>query len=228
VSEPTCEQERISQVQPLDAGRPRPAADAAALIARLQADNQRLWRETQRLAALSDRDPATQLYSRRHFDERLRYEWNRAERFWTPLSLVAVGVDDFKGLADTAGLAAAQAVLRRCARLLSDHCRDVDIPCRVGECEFAIIMPATNRCAAEAEMSHLRRLWLATDELPALPHLDEVFVGFGMAVAFDEAQTPLELLMLADEALLLDRRKRDHERAPTTPAVARPTWIDAA
>ena len=228
MSEPVGEPQRISHVQPLDAGRYRSDVDTAALIAQLQADNQRLQRECRRLTALSERDPVTQLFSRRHFDERLRYEWNRAERFWTPLSLLALAVDDPVGLVDRGGEGAARAVLGRCAHLLRDHCRDVDIPCRIGDWEFAVILPATNRTAAEAELSHLRRLWRATDELPALPQLDDVFVGFGMAVAFDEAQTPLELLMLADEAILLDRRRRDHDRAPTTPAVARPTWTDAA
>ncbi len=228
VSEPICDQRQLRAVEPAPLSGVQPAAATGRLIASLQAENERLRRDTQRLVGLADRDRATQLYSRHHFDERLRYEWARAERFWTPLSLVTLGVDDFKWLGDTAGLGAAEAVLHRCASLLSDHCRDVDIPCRIGDCEFAVILPATNRTAAEAEVSRLRRLWMRVSELPALPEMGDVYVGFGMAVAFDDAQTPLELLMLADEALLLDRRQRDHERRPTTPAVARSTWIDAA
>ncbi|RLB61539.1 MAG: hypothetical protein DRI90_11150 [Deltaproteobacteria bacterium] len=228
VFEPSRNQERISVIEPAPRSGVQPARATGRLLAQLQVENQRLRRETQRLIGLSDRDQATQLYSRRHFDQRLRYEWNRAERFWTPLSLVVLSVDDFKWWVDTAGLTAAQAVLRRCSRLLSDHCREVDIPCRVSDCEFAVILPGTNRTGTEAEVSRLRKQWLRTSELPALPETCAVNISFGMAVAFDEAQSPLELLMVADESLFLDRRQQDHERSPTTPAPARPTWIDAA
>ena len=184
---------------------------------------QRLIKENEELRRAAVRDTVTGLYGRRHFDERLEHEWLRAERFWTPLSLIAMdlaGIDELHqraALQGGDGAARVRQLLSWCGEMLLRCCRDVDIPCRVGRMSFAIILPATNRTGAEAEIARLRELTSA---------FRGIDLSFGLAVAFDEAQTPLELLMLADESALLDKRGRIGEGVPTEPSP--PTWIGVA
>lgn len=186
---------------------------------------QRLLRENAELRRRIDRDTLTGLMSRRHFDERLDHEWRRGERFWTPLSLIAMDVEGIDTLGAENGAEAVCRAFSWVGELLARGCRDVDIAARVGRTAFAIILPSTNRTGAEAELSRLRGLWRAH---PPPVGEEEIHLSFGLAVAFDEAQTPLELLMLADEAALLDKRGRIGHDVATVPSLGRPTWIDAA
>ncbi len=147
-------------------------------------------------------------------DDRLVYEWARAERFWTPLSLIAV---DAAGLADTV---AREAV----GRWLTGVCRRVDVVCRTGAARFCVILPSTNRTGAEAELARLLRASASLDARWGR-------VGFGLAVAFDGANTPLELKMLAEQDADVDRHRlptavAEAEERPTIPQLGSHTWIE--
>ena len=155
-----------------------------ALIAELVAENAALRRRL-------PRDEDTGLHSRPHFEERLHYEWQRALATWTGLSLLHI---DATAYDDEACRQATPSAIRRIALLLEDSCRDIDVPCRLGRTIFGIILPDTNRTGAEAECKRLREI------------LDDDSVGLGLAVAFDEAETPLELRLLAGDAADTDRR----------------------
>ncbi len=186
---------------------------------------QRLLRENAELRRRIDRDTLTGLMSRRHFDERLEHEWRRAERFWTPLSLLAIDVEGIEAIGAEAGAEGVRRAFAWIGELLACGCRDVDIAARVGRTAFAIILPSTNRTGAEAEVLRLRAV---LRQNPPPIHQVDLDLSFGLAVAFDDAQTPLELLMLADEAALLDKRGRIGHDVATVPSLGRPTWIDAA
>jgi diguanylate cyclase (GGDEF)-like protein len=160
------------------------------LIDQLMAENAALRRRL-------PRDADTGLFSRPHFDERLSYEWRRAQATWTALSLVYIDVSAWAPEPPSSGRREPFTVpeMRRIALLLDDACRDIDVPCRVSRHGFAIILPNTNRTGAEAESKRLREA------------LDDEALGIGMAVAVDEAQSPLELLLLAEDDAERDRRR---------------------
>lgn len=201
------------------------AAHFVERITQLEAENARLRRQNLRYHQLVERDPVTGLFSRRHFDARLHHEWSRAEKMWTPLSLLVVAVDDFALLRERHGLDGCHRLLAQVGELLESTCRDVDVPCRIALDSFAVILPATNRTGAEGELKRLEARWLMA--APSNRGPAALRLCFGMAVAFDDAQTPLELLMLADEAMIVDKRCLSDE-TPTSPHLGSPTWIDAA
>jgi diguanylate cyclase (GGDEF)-like protein len=166
-------------------------------------------------------DPVTGLYARHHFDERLEHEWRRALHFWTPLSLIAIDAGEISTLRDHGGRHRVDRALAQVARVIDDQRRDVDIACRVGPSSFAVILPGTGRLGAEAELERLATC-AEREDLFAKTSLT---LGFGLAVAFDDAQTPLELLIAADEAAL--RARCPDERHATIP-IAPPSWRPAA
>ncbi|MCJ7667470.1 MAG: GAF domain-containing protein [Anaerolineae bacterium] len=109
------------------------ASQAATAI-----ENARLYEETKRLAAT---DPLTGVWNRRHIEERLRTEAARARRFYHPLSVLVMDLDNLKLFNDTYGHVAGDKVIRTVAQAVLTSCREIDIVGRYGGDEFAVILP---------------------------------------------------------------------------------------
>ncbi|RLT99228.1 MAG: GGDEF domain-containing protein [Ketobacter sp.] len=101
------------------------------------------------LARLTVTDPLTGAANRRHFDEVLDQEIQRAARTRQPLSLILIDIDHFKQLNDQHGHIAGDECLKRFADLLQTMInRTTDLVARYGGEEFAIILPQTHQEAA--------------------------------------------------------------------------------
>jgi len=97
------------------------------------------------LDRMSRLDDLTGLPNRRAFLERLAVEIQRAERYQTPLSLLAISLDQFAAVNDVHGRASGDAVLRGVAQILQSECRGTDYAGRLGGKEFVIFLTQTNR-----------------------------------------------------------------------------------
>jgi len=100
-------------------------------------ESERRYRE------LSIIDELTGLYNKRHFNNHLRMEMQRAQRHHHPLSLIIMDIDDFKRHNDTYGHAEGDKVLARLGEILSGSVRATDLACRYGGEEFTVILPDT-------------------------------------------------------------------------------------
>jgi diguanylate cyclase (GGDEF)-like protein len=110
------------------------------------------------------KDALTRLYNRRYFFYRLNSEIQRAKRYGRTLSLLILDVDDFKQFNDRyghvvgdkllQGLAARMAGLIR--RSDSKPCYEVDIACRYGGEEFAVILPEAVSVEGAAAAERIR------------------------------------------------------------------------
>lgn len=121
--------------------------DLAELRARLRA----ALRLDQLLHLLADRanvDGLTGLGNRAHFNKRWAEKVAECRRHPMPLALAMCDVDHFKRVNDTYGHPAGDEVLQGVAKLLQSECREIDVPCRYGGEEFALIMPATGTAEA--------------------------------------------------------------------------------
>ena len=84
-------------------------------------------------------DPLTGVHNRRYLDERLEGEHAYAARHHTPLSVLLFDIDRFKGINDSMGHLAGDAVLRVLAQSVRKMVRTEDILARYGGEEFAVV-----------------------------------------------------------------------------------------
>ncbi|MCD6430802.1 MAG: GGDEF domain-containing protein [Deltaproteobacteria bacterium] len=91
------------------------------------------------LSKLVITDGLTCLYNHRHFQQRLREEFDRIQRYSGALSLIMIDIDNFKHYNDTHGHPAGDKVLLKVAKILLDNARHSDIVARYGGEEFAVL-----------------------------------------------------------------------------------------
>lgn len=109
-----------------------------------------------RYEELSVTDALTGLKNARYFGERLKSEIARGERERQPLSVIAMDLDHFKRVNDRLGHAAGDAALAHAARVLREHVRVNDVPCRTGGEEFTVICPGARLEDAQAVAERIR------------------------------------------------------------------------
>ncbi len=108
------------------------------------------------LKELAVRDELTNLYNYRHFSAQLNREIERHERYGGALSLLFFDIDHFKKFNDEHGHVTGDSILHDMGKLILDSCRKVDIPCRYGGEEFAVILPGTGLEGANIFAERLR------------------------------------------------------------------------
>jgi diguanylate cyclase (GGDEF)-like protein/PAS domain S-box-containing protein len=131
---------------------------SAAIIAR---DTTARVRHEEQLRHMADHDQLSGLFNRRRFEEELKRELARAGRYATDHSAVlSIDIDNFKGINDSAGHAAGDAVLSHVAHVLGHRSRASDVVARLGGDEFAVLLSAVGvddaRTAAEQLLAEIR------------------------------------------------------------------------
>jgi len=157
-------------------------------------ENARRYGEARKLA---ETDALTGLYNQRFFHETLRREVMRANRYQRKLALIVFDLDDFKSINDQIGHLAGDRVLAQTADRLREAVRSVDVPCRVGGDEFAVILPESS--AEDAEQLYgrvhnsMRGTVLGTDD-------ERMRISAGIA-ELQHGDTAASLFERADGAL---------------------------
>lgn len=103
-------------------------------------------------------DSLTGVFNRRAFDCEIKYEWGRAVREHAPISLLMLDVDKFKIYNDNYGHPQGDVMLQSVARALQSSLnRSVDILCRYGGEEFAVVLPDVDLAGAAIVAERMRK-----------------------------------------------------------------------
>ncbi|MDE2420779.1 MAG: diguanylate cyclase [Gammaproteobacteria bacterium] len=153
------------------------------------------------LESLSRLDSLTGIANRRHLDEILDDEWNRAMRQNQPLTIMLIDVDHFKLYNDKFGHLAGDSCLRQVAQLFARMTkRSGELAARYGGEEFVLVYPAMDTTLAKEQAARLLHQIASL----ALPHPNGHFVSFsiGLCVSVPSPEVDVaQLLHHADTAL---------------------------
>lgn len=110
-----------------------------------------------RLAEMATRDALTGLYNRRYLIDSLEREISRAQRYNNIFVLCMTDLDHFKHINDTFGHPVGDMVLSDVGKILTKSIRNVDLPCRYGGEEFAILLANVSMDDATDIMERFRQ-----------------------------------------------------------------------
>jgi len=179
------------------------AADVNEYARRLDTAYKDLESTSAQLKEFSFKDEVTGLYNRRFFSIRLEEEVSRYRRFNHPVSVVLLDLDGFKAVNDDLGHGAGDETLRAMADILLKQSRGINVICRYGGDEFAVLLVETSKSGARLYADRIRYV-LSTW---AFAHGRRVTASFGIAsLPEDVAPAADELIRAADEALYAAKR----------------------
>ncbi|PSL91865.1 diguanylate cyclase [Pseudomonas sp. R9.37] len=167
----------------------------------LRRELRRRYRAEQVLSELAATDALTGLANRRTLDQRLRLEWDRAQRSTEPLTLLMIDVDHFKAFNDRHGHHGGDEALRTVAQVIGNNIRrPADLAARYGGEEFAVVLPDTDARGAWVIAEHIRS---GVEHLPRVAGAEQpITVSIGMSTWDKRSRLSLETLLLhADQAL---------------------------
>lgn len=152
--------------------------------------------QRRQLAEIAGRDPLTHAGNRRALRVALDKARRERDRRGTPVSLIVLDLDHFKGVNDAYGHEAGDRILISLVEIVTSRLRERDRMFRLGGEEFLVLLPATDSADAELVAGQLRRTLAGQLEGPGGP----VTVSFGVA-GLAGSETVREWLSRADEAL---------------------------
>lgn len=168
-------------------------------------ERQNLMREAKQkeyYQALSILDGLTELYNHRYFHDLIAREVNRALRYPQVFILLMIDIDDFKGFNDKYGHLAGDCALREVAKVMLRTLRKVDLICRYGGEEFAVILPQTNIQGGKDVAERLRNIIEGMDiKDEKNTFLGKVTISVGVASFPENGQSKEDLMKAADAAL---------------------------
>ena len=149
-------------------------------------------------------DMLTGLRNRRSFDEELNRCFAQRMRQGVVFSLIMLDIDHFKEFNDQHGHLAGDLVLRSVAQVLTETLREMDVVCRYGGEEFAVICSGSRLSEAGVASERIRTA-VAAKTVMLKEKTVAVTVSLGAAEVGD-GESSDQLIQRADEALYSAKR----------------------
>ncbi|MFA5985336.1 MAG: diguanylate cyclase [Methylococcaceae bacterium] len=153
-----------------------------------------------RLQQIANTDPLTGLANRRYTMARLEQEWEAAQRYNRPFSVLMLDLDHFKSINDNLGHAIGDQVLIHAGKIIKESSRASDVVCRIGGEEFFVIATNTDRAAAQVLAERIRSR-IELRQVQDICLLKPLTISIGVAATVGSKYNWRELMKLADQAL---------------------------
>jgi diguanylate cyclase (GGDEF)-like protein len=165
-------------------------------------------------------DTLTGLANRALFHEQLERALAQAVRSGRPVAVIAIDLNDFKGINDRHGHHAGDLFLESFAARLLGAVRAGDLPARVGGDEFVVLAPDTGREDGTLLVDRLRSAIAVKHDIgsTAVPGS----AAFGLAVSPDDGESGDALLQAADERMYLDKQSKPSRGGRASKKAAEP------
>lgn len=163
-----------------------------------------------KLEMLALRDALTGLYNRGKFDETLKDELARAERYKRSISLLILDIDSFKKVNDTYGHQAGDEVLKDIANIISSSIRNSDYAARYGGEEFTVILPETDLTRA-IELAERIRVTVAQKEFK-ISENNTIQLTISIGVGSSSKEISPELLIKSADSALYKAKENGRNR----------------
>lgn len=184
-------------------------AQKEAVISGLEQElvQQKIEAELNRELALLD--PVTEVYNRRYLRVLLSKEISRVKRYGKGLAVMMADITGFRRVNDSLGHTGGDVVLRQIAHLLQQRIRNSDFIVRFGGDEFLLVLPDTDDAGVYVLAGRMKE---ALREWTRRSGMQEFKLRLAIGVARYSADRPIEEMMkLAEQRMLLDRRTADAE-----------------
>jgi diguanylate cyclase (GGDEF)-like protein len=165
----------------------------------------------------ANRDPLTGIGNRRYFDATMQAELERRTRPYgrreldsSPLALLILDLDDFKGVNDRHGHQIGDAVLQELTARVLSVLRSTDTLARIGGDEFAVIAPGAQGDNAAALAEAVRSAIALGDQRDDMPAPS---ASVGWAVFPEDGQDFEALMRSADDRMLRIKRSDPRREA---------------
>jgi len=167
-----------------------------------------LKKKNEMLETMNKIDPLTTLYNRRYLMETFVTEFEKANRYGYPLSLLMLDLDRFKQINDYFGHQIGDMVLKKVADLLRENIRRGDILARFGGEEFIVIAPFTD---IEGAYDLADKIRMVIEKESSMEIEKDVIINvtssFGVSTYFNNNYLDLDgFIRAADDALYKSKR----------------------
>jgi diguanylate cyclase (GGDEF) domain len=157
------------------------------------------------LRHISRTDGLTGLLNRKTWEQSLRLEFKRFQRYHHACSLIMLDIDHFKDINDSYGHTAGDEVIRRTAAILKEGLRESDVAGRYGGEEFVVILVDTDAAGAQVVAERLRTR-IEASSVPYEQHIINFTVSLGIAELTPKISDPTMWIDTADRGLYNAKR----------------------
>jgi len=167
-------------------------------------ENAKLYEKIEQLAIT---DALTNTYNLRYFNETLKKELERLERYYKvpteKVSVILVEMDNLKAYRDRFGYHAGDTVLIEVGQILKNLTRKVDVVARYGSEEFAIMLPSTGT-EGTAQLAERIRQGIEAYPFEKREELSskKLTVSIGYATYDDDGKATAEIMEVVSKRLV--------------------------